>query len=80
MARIPLEAGDDHVQRLAHENDPLRAVLELIWNSLDADADHVTVTLERNDNDGIDGVVIADDGHGIPPESIESYFRWIGNS
>ena len=80
MARIPLEAGDDHVQRLAHEKDPLRAVLELIWNGLDADADLVTVTLERNDNDGVDGIVIADDGHGIPPEAIESSFRWIGNS
>lgn len=80
MDRIPLEPGDDHVQRLAHEKDPLRAVLELVWNALDADADNVTVTLERNDGDGIEGVAIADDGEGIPPESLESSFRWIGNS
>ena len=80
MVRIPLEAGNDHVERLAHEKDPLRAVLELIWNGLDADADRVTVTLERNDADGVDGVVVADDGSGIPPEAIESSFRWIGNS
>lgn len=80
MASIPLEAGDDHVERLAHEKDALRAVLELIWNGLDADADHVTVTLERNEGEGVDGVIVADDGDGIPPESIESAFRWIGNS
>lgn len=80
MARIPLEAGDDHVERLAHEKDPLRAVLELIWNGLDADADRVTVTLERNEGGGVSGVVVTDDGDGISPESVESSFRWIGNS
>jgi len=80
MPRIALEAGDDHVQALAHEKDPFRAVLELVWNGLDADADHVNVTLERNDHDGIDGVVVTDDGVGIAPEAIESAFRWIGNS
>lgn len=80
MSRISLEAGDDHVERLAHEKDPLRAVLELIWNGLDADADHVRVTLERNESEGVDGVVVVDDGHGIPPEAVESSFRWIGNS
>ncbi len=81
MARIPLEPGDDHVERLAHEKDPFRAVLELVWNGLDADADKVTVTLERNDlTEAIEGVVVADDGHGIAPEAIESAFRWIGNS
>lgn len=80
MPRITLEAGDDHVQALAHEKDPFRAVLELVWNGLDADADHIRVILERNDHDGIDGVIVTDDGVGIPPEGIESAFRWIGNS
>ena len=52
MERIHLEAADDHVRVLAHEGDPLRAVLELIWNSLDADANQVAVTLHRNYFDG----------------------------
>ena len=38
------------------------------------------MTLERNDGEGVDGVVVVDDGDGIPPEAIESSFRWIGNS
>lgn len=79
-ALIRLEAADDHVERLAHEQDPVRAVLELIWNGLDADAHEVTVELARNEAGGIDGVVVTDDGHGMSPEAIDGDFRWIGNS
>lgn len=80
MARIQLEAGDDLVQRLAHENDPVKAVIELVWNSLDADAHHVAVVLHRNEADGVTGVEVVDDGHGMAPEELSSAFRWVGNS
>lgn len=78
--RIRVEAGADHIEGLAHETDPVRAVIELIWNSLDADAHKVEVVLRRNDADGIVGVVVSDDGHGMSPESVESAFHWVGNS
>jgi Histidine kinase-, DNA gyrase B-, and HSP90-like ATPase len=61
VERIHLEAADDHVQVLAHEGDPVRAVVELIWNCLDADAHRVTVQLRRNDLDGVDGVTVTDE-------------------
>lgn len=80
MARIQLEAGNDLVQRLAYENDPVRAVVELVWNSLDADAHDVSVTLHRNQSDGVIGVEIADNGHGMVPEELATVFRWVGNS
>ncbi|WP_158607486.1 ATP-binding protein [Flexivirga caeni] len=80
MARIQLEAGDDLVQRLAHENDPVKAIIELIWNGLDADAHHVVVTLDRNEADGVVGAAVIDDGHGMAPEELSSAFKWIGNS
>jgi hypothetical protein len=32
MHEFVLQATDDHVERLAHDGDPLRAVVELIWN------------------------------------------------
>lgn len=38
MSSISLEAGDDLVERLAHEKDPVNAAVEIVWNSLDADA------------------------------------------
>lgn len=80
MTRIQLEPGDDFVQRLAHENDPVKAVVELVWNSLDADAHEVAVTLRRNEADGVIGVEVIDDGHGMAPEDVSSAFKWIGNS
>jgi len=78
--RIRLEAGADLVESLAHESDPLRAVLELVWSSLDADAHNVKVDLRRNAADGIEGVSVTDDGHGMSPEAVESAFHWVGNS
>lgn len=80
MTRLSLEAADDHVEALAHEGDPVRAVLELIWNSLDADAHQVTVELDRADGSGVVGVRVTDDGHGISPEAATSAFKWIGGS
>lgn len=80
MKTITLAAGDDLVQRLAGETDPVRAVIELIWNALDADADQIHVTLQRNDLDGIAGVTVRDDGEGIGPERIATAFKWVGNS
>lgn len=80
MTRISLEAGNDLVERLAHENDPVKAVIELVWNGLDADAHAVSVALHRNDADGVIGVEVADDGHGMAPEELSSAFRWVGNS
>jgi len=46
MARVHLQAAPDLVEQLAHEHEPLKAVFELIWNSLDADAHHVQVHIK----------------------------------
>lgn len=78
--RIRLEAGADHVEALAHERNPVQAVVELIWNSLDAEAYEVKVGLLRNEADGVIGVIVEDDGHGISPDEIDSAFQWVGNS
>lgn len=80
MGIYQLEAAADHVEGLAHENDTVRAVLELVWNALDADSERVDVTFRRNEADGIDGVTVIDDGHGMSPEAAQSAFRWIGGS
>lgn len=80
MRRVHLEAAEDHVERLAHERDPISAIKELIWNSLDADATQVEVTLEKSDFDGIERVAVKDNGLGIPPESCVSSFDRIGGS
>lgn len=81
MAELHLRADDDHVERLAHENDPVRAIVELIWNAIDAEAPTVTVELEHDDTlGGIVKTIVSDTGHGIDRDELESTFGRIGGS
>ncbi|WP_234009968.1 ATP-binding protein [Streptomyces sp. SA3_actF] len=80
MAKLRLTVGRGHVEELARLRHPVGAVEELIWNSLDADAENVTVLLERNDIGGVDRVAVIDDGTGIPAEKCAERFEQIGTS
>jgi histidine kinase/DNA gyrase B/HSP90-like ATPase len=80
MVRVHLQAAADLIERLAHEREPLKAVVELIWNALDADAHLVEVEFERNELEGVEKVVVQDDGHGIPHELCRDEFGRIGGS
>nr|WP_095971827.1 ATP-binding protein [Rhodococcus erythropolis] len=82
MATMLLQASDSLVGRLAHESDPIRAVIELVWNCLDAEAWSVNIELIRDEGflDAVAGVKITDDGHGINPDQLESQFGRIGDS
>src|SRR6266498_5358695 len=81
MAELILEASDAHVARLAHESDPVRALVELIWNAVDAEAWRVVVRIERDDDTcSIIAVHVEDDGHGISVEEVPSSFGRIGDS
>lgn len=55
-------------------------MLELIWNSLDADAHQVNVTLQRDEMEAVSDIVVEDDGHGIKPEERSKDFGRIGGS
>jgi hypothetical protein len=60
---------------------PLRAVAELIWNSFDADAEHVSVKFRLNPLEGISEIIVSDDGTGIPFEANSSHtFASLGGS
>jgi len=81
MSELVLQASDDLVSRLAHEGDPVRAVVELIWNGIDAEASTVTVRLERdNPMEAISAVHVQDDGHGISADEVGVTFGRIGDS
>ncbi|WP_369068737.1 ATP-binding protein [Kineococcus terrestris] len=81
MAELYLTADDDHVERLAHENDPVRAIVELIWNAVDAEASTVTVEVEIDDTlGGITETIVSDNGHGIDRDELDSTFGRIGGS
>lgn len=80
MGSITLRVEEDHVEGVAKLNDPVGAVIELIWNALDADAINVAVEIERNELDGASKIIVSDDGHGMPSESCPSYFDRLGGS
>ena len=81
MTELVLQASDDLVARLAHEGDPVRAVVELIWNAVDGEANTVTVLLDRDGAlDAITAVAVEDDGHGITSDEVEATFGRIGDS
>jgi hypothetical protein len=80
MQRLHIDAKDDLVLRLAHRDNPVQAIIELIWNSLDAEAMNVKVVIERNSLEGVERVTVEDDGHGMAPEAIPSAFKHLGGS
>ncbi len=79
-ARSHLDAKPDHVLRLARRQDPRGAVAEMIWNALDAEASVVEVEIQANDIEGVDRVIVRDNGHGMPAASCGSYFGDLGGS
>lgn len=77
---LELQTSDDLVGRLAHEGDPVRAVVELVWNAIDAEATSVEVLLERSVTDAVVGVRVVDDGHGVTSDEVRTTFGRIGDS
>ena len=76
---IDVRLAKDHVDRLSRV-PAKEAICELIWNSLDADADMVVVKLERDVMGGLTMIEIADNGHGIEYEKVKDLFGYLGNS
>ena len=75
---IEVQVQGDFLDRLTSAR-PVQALAELIWNAVDADATEVIITLEQG-NLGLDAIVVADNGHGIPYDKAESLFGNLGGS
>ena len=68
----------DFIMRQAKAR-PLSAVVEFIWNGLDADATRIDVSLESGGL-GLTKIIIRDNGHGIPFADAPTLFTWLGGS
>jgi hypothetical protein len=75
-----IQVQDDYLQTIAQVRKPILAVAELIWNSVDADADRIQVTLHDDHLGGIKSVEVFDNGHGIPYADAEKLFSNLGGS
>lgn len=76
---LEVQLTNEHLQKLIKIN-PVKALSELIWNSLDADATKVEITFERNGLGGIEHVIVKDNGHGICLDEIDESFGKLGDS
>ncbi|WP_286884828.1 ATP-binding protein [Aneurinibacillus sp. UBA3580] len=79
IGSLEVQVTDDHLKKLLNIT-PIKALSELIWNSLDADATKVEVTLEKNELEGIRNITISDNGHGIDFRNVERQFGNLGDS
>lgn len=80
MTTVRLEAKPDHILRLAGIRDPHRAVAEMIWNSVDAEATTVDIHIGLNAVDGVGEVIISDNGHGMNNQECLTHFSRLGGS
>lgn len=79
MTTFTVTAGSDHLARVSKAS-PLAALSELIWNALDADSRHVTVSFLENKLDSVSEVLVADDGQGMAHSDAEGRFGQLGGS
>jgi hypothetical protein len=77
---ITVSVADDYLASLARPARSVDGIVEMIWNGLDAEADHVQVTLTRDELDGVAGITVVDNGHGMAPDEIETDFHQLGGS
>ncbi|WIM69238.1 ATP-binding protein [Corynebacterium suedekumii] len=80
MTTLTIQAGGDHIQRLSGQGSPEKALVELVWNALDAEATKVDVIVDRNDINGIDAITVKDNGHGFNSHEARGDFGNIGDS
>lgn len=78
MEELRIEVQEDHLQLLT-SSSPIRAIEELIYNALDADATFIDVMFERNEMGGIRAILVNDNGFGIHKEN-KKYFKGLGGS
>lgn len=76
---VQLTIQNDLISKLG-KTSLVDALIELIWNSLDADALNVKVVFEDNGLDSLTSIKVIDDGIGIPFTEAKNIFKNLGGS
>jgi DNA topoisomerase VI subunit B len=80
METLTIEVAQDHIDRIAKARNPILGLVELIWNSVDADATKVRIQINRNTLGSIDSVQVVDNGLGITMNDAQAGFGHLGGS
>ena len=75
---VSIQVAKDHLEKLTKANGTT-ALMELIWNSLDADAKNIYIKT-KDSGLGISQITIEDDGLGIRFNEAEAIFGTLGGS
>jgi hypothetical protein len=75
----PVEVQSDFLEKITRAQ-PIQALAEFIWNSLDADATAVDVKIEHNDLGAMSQIIVRDNGTGIEFLKAPELFRKLGGS
>jgi len=75
---LKLQVAKDHIEKIAKVNG-IKGLVELIWNSLDADAHAIDIRTFSNKL-GVYALEIEDDGHGMTYEDGSKAFSLLGGS
>ncbi|CAH8232394.1 DNA mismatch repair protein [Vibrio aestuarianus] len=75
---IDVEVENDFINR-ALTGKAIQALIELVWNAFDADAENVYLKINHNEL-GIESLTISDDGTGIDRSNFKDYFKSLGVS
>ena len=76
---LAVRVNHDHLRGLTRCH-PSVGIAELIWNSLDADAKKVSVSLRDGPMGGIELLEVTDDGAGIDVHRVDDAFQKLGGS
>ena len=80
VEHVQVEIQDDFVERQTRAQ-PVAALSELIWNSLDGEASDISVELEHSDlAGGLSKIVVYDDGQGFSRAAAATLFGNLGGS
>jgi hypothetical protein len=80
MQVLDVEVAQDHIDSLSRAKKPILGLAELVWNSVDADATEVKVTLNRNSLNAIESIDVIDNGLGISMQDAQEGFGHLGGS
>lgn len=73
MANIQITSTG--IKKSLQRYNPLKALVEFIWNGFDAQATCIKLLCSQNVMGGIDGISIEDNGYGIPKSELDKKFK-----
>jgi hypothetical protein len=76
---LDLGVEHDHIEAMT-KSSGTNALVELIWNSLDADATEVRVSFVKSNLEGYEEIIISDNGHGLTHAKAKLVFAKLGGS